>query len=256
MKKIVKYISICLLVLFSFYYTNLVSQIFINNSPIMKSINEYKMEYEEQYVNAVINNTYIIPGINGIEVDKLNSYYEMKKEDAFNKDLFVLKEIKPETSYYNHLDLIITKGNPVKNSISILVNNNIDILKYLKNNKIVFNRLVDIQTVLETTYYQQINNDFLHYEEVEKVLDNNKNNTNICIVNNDNIEFCKDYGKYLVKPIIVKNNDYLIYKNIESGAILLIDDNLSLSKFKLLLKRISFLNLNIVYLDYLISESR
>ena len=52
----------------------------------MKSINEHKSKYEEQYVNAIIDNVYIIPGINGIEVDKLNSYYEMKKEDSFNKE--------------------------------------------------------------------------------------------------------------------------------------------------------------------------
>ena len=256
MKKFVKYLSVCILVVFSFYYTNLVSKIFINNSPIMKSINEHKSKYEEQYVNAIIDNVYIIPGINGIEVDKLNSYYEMKKEDSFNKELFVLKEIKPKNSYYNHLDLIITKGNPIKNSLSIIVNNNYDILRYLKSNNITFNRLVDNKTVLEDMYYQPINNDFLHYEEVEKILDKNKINTNICIINNENIDFCKDYGKYLVKPMIVKSNNYLIYKDIEPGSIILIDDNLSLSKFKLLLKRISFLNIKIVYLDYLISESR
>ena len=198
MKKFIKYVSVFVLVIFSFYYTNIVSKIFINKSVLMQKIIDTKSSVEIPYINAEVYNNYVIPGINGIVVDELNSYYQMKKEESFNESLFVLKEQIPDNSYYNHLDLIINKGNPYKNSVSIIINNNDNIMNYLVNNKLVFNRLVDIKSINKSTLYKQINNDFLHYEEVDKILDNNKNNTNICIINDNNIEFCKSYGKYLV----------------------------------------------------------
>ena len=256
MKRIIKYISISLLVVFSFYYTNLVSKIFINNSPLMVSIINEQQNYEEKYINAQINDLYIIPGINGIEIDKLNSYYVMKKNDSFNKDLLVLKEIKPKDSYYDHMELIINKGNYIKNSISIIVQDNNEIINYLLDHKIAFSRMVDINTIKEKASYQQINNDFLHYEQVDKILDNNNINTNICIINKENIDTCRNYGKYLIEPTyILNNNDYSI-NNLSSGDIIMIGNSFSLTKLKLLLKRSSFLNLKIVYLDYLVSENR
>ena len=78
MKRYLKIISISILVIFSFYYTNVVSTMFINKSELMKKINSYKSIYEESFVNAIINDEYIIPGINGISIDSLNSYYKMK----------------------------------------------------------------------------------------------------------------------------------------------------------------------------------
>ena len=257
MKKFIKYVSVFVLVIFSFYYTNIVSKIFINKSVLMQKIIDTKSSVEIPYINAEVYNNYVIPGINGIVVDELNSYYQMKKEESFNESLFVLKEQTPDNSYYNHLDLIINKGNPYKNSVSIIINNNDNIMNYLVNNKLVFNRLVDIKSINKNTLYKQINNDFLHYEEVDKILDNNKGNTNICIINDNNIEFCKSYGKYLVKPnIYLYNNNTQILDDITSGDIIYIAENYKLSFFKLLLKHLEFNNIKLSYLDYQISESR
>ncbi len=257
MKKFIKYLSIFILVLFSFYYTNLVSNIFINKSVLMQKIIDTKSSVEIPYVNAEINEEYIIPGINGIVVDEINSYYQMKKKESFNETLFVLKEKSPDNSYYNHTDLIINKGNPYKQSVSIILNNNKNIMNYLIKNKLVFNRLVDLKTIDNNVMYKQINNDFLHYEEVDKILDSNKDNTNICIVNNNNIDFCKSYGKYLVKPnIYLNNSNSFVIDNITSGDIIFIEDNYKLSFFKLLINHLAFNNLKLSYLDYQISESR
>lgn len=256
MRNFIKYISICLLVLFSFYYTNTVSKIVINNSDLMKNINDEKSKYESDFVNAQINEMYIIPGINGIKVDQLDSYYAMKQNDNYNKNLFVFREVKPQNSYYDHLDLIINKGNSLKNSVSLIVENNEDVINYLIKNHVAFDRLIDNSSFIVNAPYQQINNDFLHYEQVDKLLDKNKINTNICIVNNDNYELCKDYGKFLVKPTYVVNNQFLINKYVESGNIFYIEDDCSITRIKLLLKRIAFFKLKIVYLDYLISEDR
>ncbi len=257
MKRVLKYLSVTLLVLFSFYYTNVVSKIFIEKSELMKQIKNYHLEYEKNYVNAVIVDNYIIPGINGIQIDDQSSYYVMKENNQFDKDLLVLKETTPYDSYYSHLDLIINKGNPAKNGVSIIVENNTDIINYALKKKIVINRLVDKKTVLNNSFYEQINHDFLHYEQVEKILDHNNINTNICIINDNEFDFCKSNGKYLVKPsIYLENQSKMLNENITAGDIIFLDNNYSLSKFKLLLLKVRTLNLRLMYLNELISESR
>lgn len=79
MKKIFNIIFTTLLIYFSFYYANLVSNYVKNKDPIMIKLKEVKDSYQKEAVDAVIANNTIIPGISGLEVDVDESYLKMKK---------------------------------------------------------------------------------------------------------------------------------------------------------------------------------
>ena len=254
MKKVFKYVSMVILVIFSFYYTNMVSNIYIDKSSLMLQINRQKAILETKSVNAIITDNYIIPGLNGLIIDSKSSYNAMKEHNTFDVNLIVLKEIIPKNSYNDHLDLIINKGNYLKKGVSIIINNNKNIVKYALDNSIKINVLVDKNSIMKSNDVLQINNDYLHYEEVDKILDKEKINFNICIINDNNYDTCKSYGKYLVKPSIILNNNS-INQSLSAGDIIYLSDDYSLVKFKLLLKQIEYNRLKVIFLDDMISES-
>ena len=84
MKKYGKYILFSLLVLLSFYTTNKTANLVRNQDPILKEIRNISLEKKEDFVNAVIQDDYIIPGMYGSVVDELKSLSKMKEQDVFN----------------------------------------------------------------------------------------------------------------------------------------------------------------------------
>ena len=64
--------------------------------------------------------------------------------------------------------------------------------------------------------------------------------------------------KYLVKPTLSMNNYNLseIKNNILNGSIIYIDDNVSLTDYKILIRQINYQDLKIVNLSTLITEER
>ena len=69
MKKILSYIGVVILSLFSFYYTDKAGEIVRKNDPIMKEVMANKDSYSVEAVNAIIDGDYIISGINGKEIE-------------------------------------------------------------------------------------------------------------------------------------------------------------------------------------------
>ena len=106
--------------------------------------------------------------------------------------------------------------------------------------------------------YEQINNDSVEYNKVESMLNNANINKNICFINNQIIDICKNNSKYLVESTLTLNNYNLstIKQSIKSGYIILINDNVSLTDFKILVKQIYYQDLSIIYLSELITEER
>ena len=92
MKKYYKMFGIALIMAFSFYYTERISLIVLNKSPLMITINEEKEKYSIKSVNALIDGNYIIPGVNGIEVNARDSYYRMQELEIFDKYYLNKKE--------------------------------------------------------------------------------------------------------------------------------------------------------------------
>lgn len=257
MKKYGKYILFSLLVLLSFYTTNKTANLVRNQDPILKEIRNISLEKKEDFVNAVIEDDYIIPGMYGSVVDELKSLSKMKEQDVFNNLYLVSQPIKPDISLSDNLDKIIIKGNSKKQQVSFVIDENSSkkIKDYLVKNSIKASLLITKDNFSKDSYFEQINNDFKNYKELDKTLKKNKINTNICVLdnNNSNLKFCKSKKKYLVKPGMFLDNTNIIEikTKLDSGSIIYIKDATYLD---CLVEYIKSKDLKIVPLSQLISE--
>lgn len=257
LKKYGKYILFSLLVLLSFYTTNKTANLVRNQDPILKEIRNISLEKKEDFVNAVIEDDYIIPGMYGSVVDELKSLSKMKEQDVFNNLYLVSQPIKPDISLSDNLDKIIIKGNSKKQQVSFVIDENSSkkIKDYLVKNSIKASLLITKDNFSKDSYFEQINNDFKNYKELDKTLKKNKINTNICVLdnNNSNLKFCKSKRKYLVKPGMFLDNANIIEikPKLDSGSIIYIKDATYLD---CLVEYIKSKDLKIVPLSQLISE--
>ena len=258
MKNLFKYIGLSAILIFSFYYTEKMSSVVINNSSLMTDINNKSIDYEIEAVSAIIEDEYIIPGSNGYAVNVLKSYDNMKFMDTFNSYYLVYDVVKPNISLYNNKDKIIKYGNKNKNGVSLVITNNHDIEEYAKEKNVKLTKLVDIYTFDKTSVFEQINNDYINYKKVDKALTINNINKDICIINSNIIDICKNEKKYLVEKNLILNNYNLssIKDSIKSGYIIFINDNVSLADFKILLRQIYYQDLDVISLSNLIKEER
>ena len=257
LKKYGKYILFSILVLLSFYTTNKTANLVRNQDPILKEIRNISLEKKEDFVNAVIQDDYIIPGMYGSVVDELKSLSKMKEQDVFNNLYLVSQPIKPDISLSDNLDKIIIKGNSKKQQVSFVIDENTSkkIKDYLVKNSIKASLLITKDNFSKDSYFEQINNDLKNYKELDKTLKKNKINTNICVLdnNNSNLKFCKSKKKYLVKPGMFLDNTNIIEikTKLDSGSIIYIKDATYLD---CLVEYIKSKDLKIVPLSQLISE--
>ncbi len=119
-KKFIQVISVTLLMLFSFFYTNKSIELIRENDPIMKQIKETNTKYKVDPVNATIIGNKIIPGKSGKEIDYQKTYTKMKKYGAYNEVLTVLKEIEPAVSVDDYYDKYIVQGNAESKNVSLV----------------------------------------------------------------------------------------------------------------------------------------
>ncbi len=258
MKNLFKYMGIALVLLVSFYYTEKMSKIVVNNSSLVKEINRNSKDYNVASVSAIIEDDYIIPGLNGYAVNVLKSYNNMRYLDTFNSYYLEYDKITPEISLENNKDKIIKFGNPSKNNIALVIQDNQNIINYANSMGIKITRLVDSKTFDKNSKFEQINNDYESYSKVEAMLDNNNINKDICFVSKNIKDICLKNKKYLVEASASLNSYNLasIKDNLKSGYIIFINDNVSLTDFKLLVKQINYQDLKINYLSELITEER
>lgn len=256
MKNLFKYIGLMTILIMGFYYTEKMSNIVIKNSSLVKEINANSKEYNIEPVSAIIEDEYIIPGLNGYSVNVLKSYNNMRFLDTFNSYYLEYDKVIPNISLENNKDKIIKQGNSNKNGIALIIKDNIDIIKYSTEKKIKISRLVDHHTFDKNVSYEQINNDYEEYYKVETMLNNNNVNKNLCYVNDNIMDLCKKNKKYLIEPSMILNNYNLasIKDKIKAGNIIYINDNVNLVDYKILVRQIYYQDLAILYLSELISE--
>ena len=257
LKKYGKYILFSILVLLSFYTTNKTANLARNQDPILKEIRNVSLEKKLDFVNAEITDDYIIPGMYGSVIDELKSLAKMKEQDAFNSLYLVSQPIKPDISLSDNMDKIIKKGNSKKLRVSFIIDTNSskEIKDYLVKNNLKASILTTKETYSKDSYFEQINNDFNNYQDLDKLLKKNKINTNICVLDNNktNLKFCQKKKKYLVIPELVldKTNIIEVKENLSSGSIIYIKDATYLD---CLVEYIKSKDLKIVPLSELISE--
>ena len=134
-------VGICLLTIFSFYYTNKIIEFSKSKDLIMIEIMNNKDNYNKISIDALINNNYITPGSEGLEVDIDKSYNKMKKLGKYNENLYVYNIVKPTISIKDNYDKFVINGNITKKEVSLVFK--AEDLKNIENiNKILFNNNV------------------------------------------------------------------------------------------------------------------
>lgn len=229
MHNIIKLLGIVILLIFSFYYINETNKFLVSNSELLKEIESNSTNYGTSYVNAVIYDEYIIPGVNGSEVNIENSYASMSPYNTFSEYFLVYNEITPEISLYDNLDKYIEKGNPSKRVISLVIDKNKDVLNYINNQNVIVNK---------TSAYTV------------------KNESSLCILTNYNELACKENNYILVKVnTYITNENFVEIKNsIYSGEILYIDNDLTVENFYAVYIEILFRGYELVSLENLVKE--
>ena len=256
--KIYRYIALIVILCFSFYYAENIANYTLEKNDLYQEINNKKEIYSIKPVNAVVDNYYIIPGINGREVDVKKSYYRMKNVQAFNEVFLSYKVMQPDLSLNDYIDKVINRGNELKGSVAFVIDGNDKIINYFIKNNIPGAILVQINSFDKDCKLEQINNDVINFNKVDILLNKYRINTNICYLS-DNIEnICRKNHKYLVSSkIVVNNRNFInIKNNIASGDIYYINKNLSIDNLEILIKTIRFKDLHIVTLSRLIMEDK
>lgn len=254
--KYFKVIGIMSLLVFSFYLTDFVTELAINSNPLMQTIQKNSNIYSTESVNAVIDKNTIIPGIKGKKINEMESFLNMKDFGEFNINYLIYDDILPDISIENNKEKVIISGNKSIREVSILVKNNNELVKYLKNNNIKYSKLIKNIDDIDNGENINIVSDSNLFEDVDTLLNKKNINKRICILNYSNIENCNKNKYYIVKPSLNINNRNLIsqLKNINNGDIILIDENFTLNNLKILLNKISNSDLKIVYLSEIIEE--
>lgn len=242
--------------LFSFYYTDRIANLVLEENKLYKEIESKKREYEIKSISAIIEDNYIIPGLNGSAVNVKDSYYNMKAIDVFNSYYLIYSDIYPVVSLNNNVDKIIKKGNSNKNSIALILEYDENIINNLKNYNISV--LVNMGTFDSNAKYEQINNEINDFKKLESLLNRYNKNSNVCIINNSNLKLCKENKKFLIKPNKeLDNSTYLNIKDsITSGDIILIRSGTKVDYVEIVLRSILYKDYDINFISKHISEER
>lgn len=193
MKIFFKYIGILSFAMFSFYYTDRVIELSRVNDSIMVSIIEYSKENDTKCREGYITDDGIVLGISGILVDKQKSYSNMKGI-GYKKDLIEYKKSECILNKENNYDKYILKGNPLKNSVSLVIA--VDSLDYI-------DEINDIAKSKGALLSYMMNSNFLENNKdvLKKFYDNN------FLFNGSN----KDEYKKFTRILKSYNKDYGLF---------------------------------------------
>lgn len=253
--KFLKYSLLIIISIFSFYLSDKVILFVENQSPIMKQIKKESKKASTLPVNAIIKGNTIIPGISGKKINERESYLKMNDFSSFNEAFYVYDTIKPDISLYDNLDKIIIKGNSNK-KIAILSSNN-EIVSFLKNSEIKVTKIIknelEIDESLENINGVSNTDDF---NDINIYLKRKKLNKKICLVGYSNIKECKKLSYFMVdaNKKITRSNLVMSKMNLTGGDIILLSDNLDKESVNVIINKIKYLDLEIVYLSELIKE--
>lgn len=281
MKNIIKFIGLLSLICFSFFYTDKVMDVALEQDEIMINIHNTKYDYKIEAIDAIINNDTIIPGIYGREVNIDKSYSNMKSIGIFHENYFVYDDIKPNISIVDNKDKYIISGNGSKQKISLIfiVDNDSDfniIYNIAKSKNVKVNLFLDyeylnkkinsLNKIADVSIYSygedgKYTKDNIIYTNnlIERIT---KKKANYCLVtnkNNSNLKVCSDNKSYTIYPnLIIKDNLLSIVKNgVSKGDLILIDINKNnINQLPSAIEYISAKGLEFEYLDEILSEKK
>ncbi len=247
--KLIKIIGLFCLFCISFFYTEKVINVSINQDEIMVNIKKIAQNNYINPTNAIITNDTIIPGSTGKYIDTEASYKAMKKINYFEPSLLIYKEIYPEISIYNNYNKYIIRGNTNKKNVAliyILNNNTLDnILTIQKQHNINITIFIDsgflnqniniIDKLKDNEIYNYGNNG--KYTKDNLIIANNiinnktKNKAKFCLFlvkDETGINNCANNKMLSILPK-TNINYFNIKDNLENGSIFLINNTKELN---------------------------
>lgn len=278
MKRVYPVILSCLLIAFSFYYTNKVAGIVRGKDPIMQSIKEEKANYEKKAINANVSGDNIIPGRNGKKVNIEASFQKMSQYGKYNDSLYVFDEVEPEVSINTYFDKYVESGREDSKDVALVFDilrfdNMDDVLSLLESNNVTATFFVDglfmennrslLENVSKKGYEIELLSynggyDKIYFESSLHVLnDITKDRPKYCVAHYDKkevLDICNSLSLHTVIPSIdTSNNSFSVVKNkLRGGSII----GLSNSRVNLntIINYIKQKGYNLVRLDTLLQE--
>lgn len=279
MSKIIKYIGLLTLVMFSFFYTDKVAHVVKMNDSLMSEIKSVKDNYTVNSIDGVINNNTIVPGINGRSMNIDKSYKKMREKGIFDKDFVIYDKVIPKNNLNNNKDKFIISGNSIKNMVSIVfvldddiyldkINNSVSskdvIINYFVDYKYLISNSTKIKELVNSEVYNYGNDGLYTPDNVlfaNNLISRIRNNDAIyCLVNfkdYDVLKLCSSNNLYTILPnIFIKNDAYSkVKKEIKSGSIVMVEvNNSNIVELGIIIDYISGKGLKIVGLSELLSE--
>ena len=278
MKRVYPVILSCLLIAFSFYYTNKVAGIVRGKDPIMQSIKEEKANYEKKAINANVSGDNIIPGKNGKKVNIEASFQKMSQYGKYNDSLYVFDEVEPEVSINTYFDKYVESGREDSKDVALVFDilrfdNMDDVLSLLESNNVTATFFVDglfmennrslLENVIKKGYEIELlsyngSYDKIYFESSLHVLnDITKDRPKYCVAHYDKkevLDICNSLSLHTVIPSVdTSNNSFGVVKNkLRGGSII----GLSNSRVNLntIINYIKQKGYNLVRLDTLLQE--
>ena len=278
MKRVYPVILSCLLIAFSFYYTNKVAGIVRGKDPIMQSSKEEKANYEKKAINANVSGDNIIPGKNGKKVNIEASFQKMSQYGKYNDSLYVFDEVEPEVSINTYFDKYVESGREDSKDVALVFDilrfdNMDDVLSLLESNNVTATFFVDglfmennrslLENVSKKGYEIELLSynggyDKIYFESSLHVLnDITKDRPKYCVAHYDKkevLDICNSLSLHTVIPSVdTSNNSFGVVKNkLRGGSII----GLSNSRVNLntIINYIKQKGYNLVRLDTLLQE--
>lgn len=278
-KNTIKLVSLFLLLLLSFIYTDKVFNEARSNDPLMKEVISYKRAHDVKPVEPKIKDDEMILGMSGLIINEEKSYKSMKEDDSFNKQKLVYDKTKPNTSITKTYDYYITNGIS-KNMVSIIfkVNNSTNVselLSILAKTDVTVNFFIDgsyLEKNVETAF-SMVN---LNSEIYNLGYDNKYSKSMISVTNNliesitlkdslfclnsakndDYKDICASKKMLTISPTLVNPSITDLKKNLSKGVMIVYDlDEFDTSKFNFIINVIESRGYKIKGLSKLINEN-
>lgn len=278
-KNTIKLVSLFLLLLLSFIYTDKVFNEARSNDPLMKEVISYKRAHDVKPVEPKIKDDEMILGMSGLIINEEKSYKNMKEDDSFNKQKLVYDKTKPNTSITKTYDYYITNGIS-KNMVSIIfkVNNSTNVselLSILAKTNVTVNFFIDgsyLEKNVETAF-SMVN---LNSEIYNLGYDNKYSKSMISVTNNliesitlkdslfclnsakndDYKDICASKKMLTLSPKLVNPSITDLKKNLSKGVMIVYDlDEFDTSKFNFIINVIESRGYKIKGLSKLINEN-
>lgn len=278
-KNTIKLLSLFLLLIFSFIYTDKVFDEARKNDPLMKKVMNYKKKTDGNVIEPIIRDDEIILGMSGLVVDAELSYKKMKTDDKFNKKNVVYKKKLPDNSITKDNKYYITKGNGKNKKVSIILKvSNKTNINFVKS--VILNSNYNLSFFIDSNFindnlnlvYQIIDKDYEVYNygingaydgknisKYNKLIESmSLKKALYCLnekKNEESKEACDSKKMYSIKPNIIEPDFSSLKKEISSGSIISYDmDYLSLNDLLLSFKVITSRGYEIEKLSTLLTE--